>query len=127
MLLPVLVELLEQLPQERLVRSPTREVPAATHQQRLLQRPLEPMMALFAVPVLVALARLNGLPLQAVVPQQTLVTLREKRSLRSRRHRCREPIRAVQLRHAAQFPQGVLQARAQALVALREAHRSRLP
>ena len=126
-LLPVAVELRDQLPQERLVGCPALEVPAATQQQRLLQRPLEPMMALFAVAVLVALACLDGLPLQAVVPQQALVTHAERRPLRSRRHRCRKPIRAVQLRHAAQFPQGVLQALAQALVALRETDRPRLP
>ena len=60
-LLPVAVELLEQTPQERLVRRPVLEVSAATQQQRLLQRPLEPMMALFRVPVLVALARLDRL------------------------------------------------------------------
>jgi hypothetical protein len=60
-LLPVAIELFEQTPQERLVRGPAVEVPAATQQQRLLQRFLEPMMALFRVPVLVALARLDRL------------------------------------------------------------------
>jgi hypothetical protein len=126
-LLPAAVELREQPPHERLVGRPALEVAAATHQQRLLQRPLEPMMALFAVAVLVGLARLDRLAAQTVVPQQTLVTVREGRPLRSRRRRRRKPIRAVQLRHAAQLPQGVLQALAQALVALREADGPRLP
>jgi hypothetical protein len=126
-LLPVPVELREELTQERLVRCPTLEVPAATQQQRLLQPPLEPMMTLFTVAVLVGLPRLNGLSLQAIVPQQPLVTFAERRSLRSWWHRRRQPIRAVQLRHPAQLPQGILQALAQALAALREADRPRLP
>ena len=126
-LLPARVELLEELTQKRLVGCPALELPAATHQQRLLQRPLEPIMALLRVPVLIALARLDGLPLQAVVPQHTLVALRERRSLRSRRHGRRQPIRAVQSRHPSQFPHRVLQTLAQALEALREAHRPRLP
>ena len=68
-------------------------------------------MALLHVAVLVALARLDGLALQAVVPQQRLVTLLERlRPFDARLHRRRQPIGAVQLRHAAQFPQGVLQA-----------------
>jgi hypothetical protein len=62
------------------------------------------------------------------VPQQRLVALRERRrTLRPRRDRRRQPVGAVQLRRAAQFPQGVLQALGQALVALREADRPRLP
>jgi len=108
-LLPVAVELLEQPAQERLVDGSALEVPAAAQQQRLLQGPLEPVMALLAVAVLVALARLDRLALQAVVPQQTLVTLGERRPLRPGRHCGRQPIRPVQLRHPAQFSQRVLQ------------------
>ena len=66
-LLPVAVELLEQTPQEGLVRCPAVEVPAATQQQRLLQRLLEPIVPLFTVTVLVALARLDRLATQTVV------------------------------------------------------------
>jgi hypothetical protein len=121
------VELLEQPSQERLVLRAAGEVPAAAQQQRLLQRALELPMALLTVAVLIGLARLNRLTTQAVVPQQTLVTLGERRSFRPRRYRRRQPIRSVQLRHAAQLPQGVLQPFTETLVALREAHRSRLP
>lgn len=84
-------------------------------------------MALLTITVLVGPTRLNGLSLQAVVPQQTLVAFGERRPGRSRGHRCGQPIRAVQLRHATQLPQRVLEPFAQALVALREAHRARLP
>jgi hypothetical protein len=63
--------------QERQVAVPAREVPAAPHHQRLVHRPLELVVALFRIAVLVALAGLDGLPLQAVVIQQRLVTLLE--------------------------------------------------
>jgi hypothetical protein len=122
------VELGEQATQELLILRPTREVPAAAQHQGLVQRPLELAMALFHVPVLVGMARLDRLSLQAVVPQQRLVTLRERRrAFRSRRDRRRQSVGAVHLCYAAQFPQGVLQAFAEALVALGEADRSRLP
>jgi hypothetical protein len=91
--------------QELQVAVPAREVPAAPHHQRLVHRPLELVVALFRVAVLVALAGLDGLPLQAVVIQQRLVTLLERLPpFDSRLHRRRQPIRAMHLRHAAQFP-----------------------
>src|SRR5262245_40699984 len=84
-------------------------------------------MALLTVSVLVGLTRLDRLTPQAIVAQQTLVTLGKRRSLCPRWHRRRQPIRPMQLRHAAQFPQGVLQPETETLVALRKAHRARLP
>jgi hypothetical protein len=126
-LLSARVELLEQPAQERLILRPAGEVPAATQQQRLLQRPLELPMALLAVPVLVGLARLDRLAPQTVVPQQPLVTLGKRRAFRPRRYRRRQPIRPVHLWHAAQLRQRVLQPFTETLVALREAHRARLP
>jgi hypothetical protein len=72
--------------------------------------------------------RLDRLAREAVVPQQRLVALRERRrTLRPRWDRRRQPVGAVQRRRAAQLPQGVLQALGQALVALLEADRPRLP
>jgi hypothetical protein len=126
--LPVAVELPEELTQERFVRRPAAEVPAPTQQQRLLQRPLEAMMALLHVAILVRLGRLDRLPLQPVVTQQRLIALREGlRPLRPRRERRRQSVGAVHLRHAAQLPQGVLQPLAETLEALGEADRPRLP
>ncbi len=125
---PARVELLEQPTQERLVLRPSGEVPAATQHQSLVQRPFELPVALLHVAVLIGVGRLNRLPREAVVPQQRLVAPRERRrTLRARRDRRRQAIGAVQLRHAAQLPQGVLQALGQALVALGEADRARLP
>ena len=63
------VLLSEHLPQERQVAVPAAEVPAATHHQRLVHGPLELVVALLDVTVLVALAGLDGLTLQTVVPQ----------------------------------------------------------
>ena len=122
------VFLSQHLPQKQRVAIAAVELPAATHHQRLVQGLLELVVALLGVAVLVALAGLDGLALQAVVTQQRLITLLERLpSFDARLHRRRQPIRAMQLRHAAQFPQGVLQAFAEALQAFRETDRSRLP
>ena len=118
----------EQLLQEVGVAVAAREVAAAPKHQGLVHGGLETVVPLLDVAVLVALARLDRLPLQAVVLQQRLVALLERLlPFHPRLNRRRQPIRAVQYRHAAEFPQGVLQALAEALVALREAHRSCLP
>jgi hypothetical protein len=127
-LTPARIELLEQTTEERRVLRPAGEVSAATQQQGLVQRPLEPPVTLFHVTVLVGMPCLDRLAREAVVPQQRLVTLRERRrAFRPRWNRCRQAVRPVQLRHAAQFRQGVLQTFAEALVALGEADRPRLP
>jgi hypothetical protein len=116
------------LTQERQVAVPAGEVPAAPHHQRLVHSPLELVVALFRVAVLVALAGLDRLALQAVVTQQRLVTLLERlRPFDARLHRRRQPIRAMHLRYAAQFPQRVLQPFAETLQAFREADSDCLP
>jgi hypothetical protein len=124
---PALVPLGEQLPQERLVRRPAGEVPAAAEHQGLVQRPLELPVALLHVAVLVRLRRVDRLPLQAVVPQQRLVAPLEGRPIAARRDRGRQGVGAMHLGHAAQLGQGVLQAVAEALEALGEADGAGLP
>jgi hypothetical protein len=59
----------EQLPQELRVAVAAGEVSVAPQHQGLIHRLLEAMVPLLHVAVLVPLARLNGLPLQTVVPQ----------------------------------------------------------
>ena len=94
--LPARIELCEQLPQKSGVGLSAGEVPAAAQHQCLVQRLLEAVMPLLHVAVLVALTRLNGLALQAVVPQQRLIALLELlRLFRSRLHRRGQPIGAV--------------------------------
>jgi hypothetical protein len=120
--------LLEQPTHERLILHAAGEIAAATQHQGLVQRPFELTMALLHVSVLVSMRRLDGLACQTVMTQQRLVSLRERcRPLRPRWDGCRQPVSAVHPRHATQFPQGVLQALAETLVALGEADRSRLP
>jgi hypothetical protein len=124
---PPRVQLAEHLAQEGRVGVPAGEVRAAPQQQGLPQRPLELAMALFDVAVLVGLTRVDRLPLQVVVPQQRLVAGLQRVPLLAGRHRRRQAVRAVELGHAAQLPQGILQPLAEALQALGEADRPRLP
>ncbi len=125
--LPTGVALVEHLPQKCLVGIPAGEVAAAPQQQGLVQTPLELTVALLTVAVLVALAGIDGLPLQAIVVQDRLVASLEHGPVRSRLHGRRQPIRAMPLGDPAELPQGVLQALAEALQALGKTDRSRLP
>jgi hypothetical protein len=120
--------LLKQPTQERLVLHAVGEVAATTQHQSLVQRPLELAVALLHVPVLVSMRRLNRLPGQTVVTQQRLIALPQgRRTFRPRRDGRRQSVGAVHLRYAAQFPQSVLQALAEALVTLGKADRTGLP
>lgn len=121
------VELSEQVPEVVLVRLAAGEVATGAEHQLLVERPLEAVVALFDVPVLVAVPGLDRLPFEAVVLQQRLVPLGELRTRRARRDRGREPVRAVNERHAAEFRQRVLQPVGQRLERLGEAHRAGLP
>jgi hypothetical protein len=125
--LPTLIALGEQLPQERFVGRPAGKVAAATQHQGLVQGPLELPMTLFHVAVLVRLRRVDGLALQTVVPQKSLVATLKGRSITPWRNRSGQGIGAMDPRHAAQFGQGVLQAVTEALEALGEADGAALP
>lgn len=85
------------------------------------------MVALLGVAVLVPLARLDGLGRQAIVVEQGLVAALERLRPPGGLHGGGQAVGTVQLRHAAELPQGVLQALAEALVALGEADGARLP
>jgi hypothetical protein len=125
---PTSIGLRKQQAQERLVSIPTGEIPAAPQHQRLVQCPLELVMALLHVAVLMALAGLDGLGLQSVMVQQSLVTLLEHLgSFAAWLDGRRQPISTVQLGHAAQLPQGVLHPLAETLQALRETEGACLP
>jgi hypothetical protein len=121
------VELCEQLLQEGGVGIPAAEVPAAPQHQGLVQRLLEAVVPLLDVTVLVALAGLDGLGGQAVMLEQGLVTPLEGVGIAAGLDGRGQAVGAVQVRHAAEFPEGVLQALAEALVALGEADGARLP
>ena len=125
--LPAAIALLEQLPQERLIRRPADEVPAAPQHQRLVQRSLELPVALLHVAVLMRLGRVDRLALQAVMLQQYLVTPLEGGPITAGRDSGRQGIGAMHPRNAPQLGQGVLQTVAEALEALGEADRAGLP
>ncbi len=84
-------------------------------------------VALLDIAVLVRFRRVDGLALQTVMVEQFPISLLEHGPVLPRRHGGRQRIGAMDLRYAAQFRQGVLQARAEALETLAEADRPRLP
>jgi len=84
-------------------------------------------MTLLGVAILMARRRVGDLAGQAIMPQQGLIALRERLALFARRDGRRQPVGAVRLRYAAQFPEGVLQAVAEALQALAETQGPGLP
>jgi hypothetical protein len=124
---PTRVEpLLERLQKLRVLVA-TAEISAATQHQRLIHSLLETAMPLLDVAVLVRMVRLNLLPNESIMPEQPLVALPELLALGGIVHRQAHPIGPVSRRHAAQFPQRVLQPLAEALETLRETDRRRLP
>ena len=121
------VALSQHLSQESLVRLAAGKIAATPQQKALLQGSLELVVALLAVAVLVGLAGIDRLPGQAVVAQQCLIASLEDLGVAPRLDRRRQPVGAMDQRHTAQLPQGVLQAVAEALEALAKADRGRLP
>jgi hypothetical protein len=121
------VALSQHLSQEPLVRLAADKIATAPQQQTLLQGSLELVMALLAVAILMGLASVDRLPGQAVVAQQSLVASLEDLGVGPRLNRRGQPVGAMNQRHTAQLPQGVLQALAEALEALAKADRRRLP
>lgn len=121
------VESLRQPAQETLVLLATRKIAAATQHQGLIHRLLETPMPLLDVAVLMSVVGLDLLADHPVVTQQALITLRELLPLGQVVYRRAQTIRPMTLRDAAQIVQSVLQSFTQALKALREAQRHRLP
>jgi hypothetical protein len=126
-LLTTRVQLGEHLPQEHFVVRALGKVAAAAQHQGLVQGAFEAVMALLGVAVLMARIRVGDLALQTVMPQQRLIPLGEHLPFFAGRNGGGEPVGAVRLRYAAQFPQGVLQALAEALQALAETQGTGLP
>jgi hypothetical protein len=125
--LPAGVELGEQLLEEGGVGVAAGEVAAAAQQQGLVQGALEAVVPLLDVAVLVGLAGSDGLALKAVVAQQGLVASLEDLGLGPGLDGGGQAVGAVHLGDAAEFPEGVLEPLAEALVALGEADSAGLP
>jgi hypothetical protein len=125
--LPTAIALAGYLLQELLVVRSAGKIPAATQQQRLVHGVLEVGVRRLGVAVLVRLSRTNLLPQQSVISKQLHVTCRELLLLRQVVDRAAHAVAAVPRRHAAQFPQRLLQTAAQALETLGKTHLHRLP
>ena len=83
---------------------PAREITTATQHQLLIQRLLETPMPLFAIAVLVPAVRIGRLGGDTVVSHQRLIARRVLLGIAFVIHRQRHAVRAMTLRHAAQFP-----------------------
>jgi hypothetical protein len=103
------------------------KISVAPQHQRLVHRFLETPVALLDVAVLVGVGGLNLLANESVMLQQALITLPKLLGLRGIVHGQAHAIGSVPSRYTTQFPQGVLQAFAQTLEALRKTDRRRLP
>jgi hypothetical protein len=83
---------------------PAREITTATQHQLLIQGFLKTPMALFTIAVLVPAVRIGRLGGDTVVPHQRLIACRVLCRIAFVIHRQRHAVRAMTLRHAAQFP-----------------------
>ncbi len=126
-LLPVRVPRGYQFSEEPLVLLPAGEVAAATHPQGLVHPFLEVPVRRLRVAILVRLADVDPLPLQAIVRQEVAIPLAELPFVGEVVHRRGETVAAVPLRYSSQFPERVLQALAQRLEGLRRTECDRLP
>lgn len=126
-LLPVGIASGHELLEERLVVASAGEIAAASQHQGLVDGLLETVMALLDVAVLVGLPGLDRLAFEAIMGEQSLVSAGEHLGVWVAVDRGGHAIGAVSPGDSSQFPQGVLQALAEALEALGEADGAGLP
>src|SRR5690606_8894578 len=84
-------------------------------------------MALLHIAVLVRTIHARPFRLYPVMAEHSSIPLRELLAMGHLVYGCRELIRPMAFGHPVQFPESILEAGAQALQALREANRARLP
>jgi len=118
---------LHEVVQEVRILVPAGKLPAAAKQQGLIDDRLEVAMRRLRVAVLVRLPRVDPLRRHPVVRHQIAITRLELPRHRKIVHGGAERVTPVPPRHAAQFPQRILQAVRQRLERLRRAHRHRFP
>ena len=116
-----------ELLEERLVVASAGEIAAAPQHQGLVDGLLEAVVALLDVAVLVGLPRPDRLAFEPVMRQQSLISPGEHLGFRVAVDRGGQAIGTVSPGDSSQFPQGVLQALAEALEALGEADGAGLP
>ena len=118
---------LHQVFQEVHVVCAAGEIAAAAQQQRLLDGALEVPVRRLRVAVLVRLPRVDALARQAVMRQQVAIAGLELARRRQIVDGGGEAVAAVPARHAAQFPQRILQTIRKSLERLGRTQRHRLP
>ena len=116
-----------ELLEERLIVASAGEIAAASEHQGLVDGLLEAVMTLLDVAILVGLSRLDRLAFEPVMREQSLVASGEHLGFGVAVDRGGQAIGAVSPGDPSQFPQGVLQALAEALEALGEADGAGLP
>jgi hypothetical protein len=116
-----------ELLEEQLIVGSAGEIAAAPEHQGLVDGLLEAVMTLLDVAILVGLSRLDRLAFEAIMREQSLVAASEHLGLGIAVDRGGQAIGAVSPGDSSQFPQGVLQALAEALEALGEADGAGLP
>ena len=117
----------DQILKERDVLLTAREVATAPHQERLVECGLEVPVGRLVVAVLVGLTHVDPLSGQTVVFKQVPVACVELALGREVVDGRRQTVRAMTNGHAAEFPQGVLDAIGEGFERLRSAERDRLP
>jgi hypothetical protein len=116
-----------ELLEEPLIVASAGEITAAAEHQGLVDGLLEAVMTLLDVAILVGLSWLDRLAFQPVMLEQPLVSACEHLGLGVAVDRGGQAIGTMPLGDSSQFPQGVLQALAEALEALGEADGAGLP
>jgi hypothetical protein len=116
-----------ELLEEQLIVASTGEITAASEHQGLGDGLLEAVMTLLDIAILVGLPRLDRLAFEPIMREQSLVSSGEHFGLWIAVDRGGQAIGAVSPGDSSQFPQGVLQALAEALEALGEADGTGLP
>jgi hypothetical protein len=116
-----------ELLEEQLIVASAGEITASPEHQGLVDGLLEAVMTLLDVAILVGLPRLDRLAFELVMRQQSLVSASEHFGLGIAVDRGGQAIGAVSPGDSSQFPQGVLQALAEAFEALGEADGAGLP
>jgi hypothetical protein len=113
--------------EERLIVASAGEIAAASEHQGLVDGLLEAVMTLLDVAILVGLPRPDRLAFEPVMREQSVVPAGEQLGFGIAVDRGGQAIGAVSPGDSSQFPQGVLQALAEALEALGEADGAGLP
>ena len=116
-----------ELLEEQLIVASAGEIAAASEHQGLVDGLLEAVMTLLDVAILVGLSRLDRLAFEPIMREQSLVASSEHLGLGIAVDRRGQAISAVPPGDSSQFPQGVLQALAEALEALGETDGAGLP